>query len=80
MCKTVQATPQAGHGAAIDSSSSSQGAVGLNGTARRELEVNSSTAGKKSVDSNELQRLFNQTNMQEDTYMVSQEGALAFCR
>ncbi|XP_020794639.1 immunoglobulin superfamily DCC subclass member 3 [Boleophthalmus pectinirostris] len=70
MCKTVQATPQAGHGAAIESSSSSQGAVGLNGATRREVEVNGSAAGKKPVDSNELERLFNQTNGQ-DTHMVT---------
>uniref|UniRef100_A0A3Q2D6H9 Immunoglobulin superfamily, DCC subclass, member 3 n=1 Tax=Cyprinodon variegatus TaxID=28743 RepID=A0A3Q2D6H9_CYPVA len=60
MCKTVQATPQAGHSAVLESSSSSQGASGLNGAARREMEVNGCAAGKKAVDSNELQRLFTQ--------------------
>uniref|UniRef100_A0A3P8TCN7 Immunoglobulin superfamily DCC subclass member 3 n=1 Tax=Amphiprion percula TaxID=161767 RepID=A0A3P8TCN7_AMPPE len=72
MCKTVQATPQAGHSAVLESSSSSQGAVGLNGAARREMEVNGSAAGKKAVDSNELQRLFTQPNSQ-DTCMVSSD-------
>ncbi|KAM4597071.1 immunoglobulin superfamily DCC subclass member 3 isoform 2-T2 [Fundulus diaphanus] len=65
MCKTVQATPQAGHSAVLESSSSSQGASGLNGAARREMEVNGSAAGKKVVDSNELQRLFTQPNAQD---------------
>ncbi|XP_045888878.1 immunoglobulin superfamily DCC subclass member 3 [Micropterus dolomieu] len=62
MCKTVQATPQARHSAVLESSSSSQGASGLNGAARREMEVNGSAAGKKVVDSNELERLFTQPN------------------
>uniref|UniRef100_A0A8C4HVV8 Immunoglobulin superfamily DCC subclass member 3 n=1 Tax=Dicentrarchus labrax TaxID=13489 RepID=A0A8C4HVV8_DICLA len=70
MCKTVQATPQAGHSMVLESSSSSQGASGLNGAARREMEVNGSAAGKKVVDSNELERLFTQPNTQ-DTCMVS---------
>uniref|UniRef100_A0A3P9QHQ7 Immunoglobulin superfamily, DCC subclass, member 3 n=1 Tax=Poecilia reticulata TaxID=8081 RepID=A0A3P9QHQ7_POERE len=65
MCKTVQATPQAGHSAVLESSSSSQGASGLNGAARREMEVNGSAAGKKVVDSNELERLFTQPNTQD---------------
>lgn len=65
MCKTVQATPQAGNGAAVDSSSSSQGASGLNGAARREMEVNGSAARKKAVDSNELESLFMQPNTRE---------------
>uniref|UniRef100_A0A4W6F1H0 Immunoglobulin superfamily DCC subclass member 3 n=1 Tax=Lates calcarifer TaxID=8187 RepID=A0A4W6F1H0_LATCA len=56
--------------AVLESSSSSQGASGLNGAARREMEVNGSTAGKKVVDSNELERLFTQPNPQ-DTCMVS---------
>ncbi|KAM9408422.1 immunoglobulin superfamily DCC subclass member 3 [Pholidichthys leucotaenia] len=68
MCKTVQATPQAGNNTALDSSSSSQGASGLNGAARREMEVNGSAAGKKMVDSNELERLFTQPNA-HDTCM-----------
>uniref|UniRef100_A0A3Q1C2M8 Immunoglobulin superfamily, DCC subclass, member 3 n=1 Tax=Amphiprion ocellaris TaxID=80972 RepID=A0A3Q1C2M8_AMPOC len=58
--------------AVLESSSSSQGAVGLNGAARREMEVNGSAAGKKAVDSNELQRLFTQPNSQ-DTCMVSSD-------
>lgn len=70
MCKTVQATPQAGRGAALESSSSSQGPAELNGAARREMEVNGSTAGKKVVYSNELERLFTGPNTQ-DTCMVS---------
>lgn len=70
MCKTVQATPQAGHSVVLESSSSSQGASGLNGAARREMEVNGSTVGKKVADSNELERLFTQPNIQ-DTCMVS---------
>lgn len=69
MCKRVQATPQAGNSTALESSSSSHGAAGLNGAARRELEVNGSTAGKKEFDSNELERLFIQANTQ-DTRMV----------
>ncbi|XP_026022428.1 immunoglobulin superfamily DCC subclass member 3 isoform X2 [Astatotilapia calliptera] len=75
MCKTVQATPQAGNGAAVDSSSSSQGASGLNGAARREMEVNGSAARKKAVDSNELESLFMQPNTREmcmsDSYMLN---------
>ena len=70
MCKTVQATPQAGHSVVLESSSSSQGTSGLNGAARREMEVNGSIAGKKAADSNELERLFTQPNTQ-DTRMVS---------
>ncbi|GLD47413.1 immunoglobulin superfamily DCC subclass member 3 isoform X2 [Lates japonicus] len=75
MCKTVQATPQAGHSAVLESSSSSQGASGLNGAARREMEVNGSAAGKKVIDSNELERLFTQPNTQDtcmsDSYMLN---------
>ncbi|XP_017260204.1 immunoglobulin superfamily DCC subclass member 3 [Kryptolebias marmoratus] len=75
MCKTVQATPQAAHSAALESSSSSQGASGLNGAARREMEVNGSAAGKKVVDSNELERLFTQRNTQNtstsDSYILN---------
>lgn len=70
MCKTVQATPQAGHSSVLESSTSSQGASGLNGAARREMEVNGSAAGKKEADCNELERLFTQSNRQ-DTRMVS---------
>lgn len=73
MCKTVQATPQAGHSAVLESSSSSQGASGLNGAARREMEVNGSAAGKKVADSNELERLFTQPTTQ-DTCMVSHDN------
>lgn len=73
MCKTVQATPQAGHSAVLESSSSSQGASGLNGAARREMEVNGCAAGKKAVDSNELQRLFTQPTTQ-DACMVSTDA------
>ncbi|XP_008308322.2 immunoglobulin superfamily DCC subclass member 3 isoform X2 [Cynoglossus semilaevis] len=64
MCKTVQATPQAGRSTVLEassSSSSSQGVSGLNGSARREMEVNGRAGGKKVVDSNELERLFTQT-------------------
>ncbi|XP_035507925.1 immunoglobulin superfamily DCC subclass member 3 [Morone saxatilis] len=75
MCKTVQATPQAGHSMVLESSSSSQGASGLNGAARREMEVNGSAAGKKVVDSNELERLFTQPNTQDtcmsDSYALN---------
>ncbi|KAM9366485.1 LOW QUALITY PROTEIN: immunoglobulin superfamily DCC subclass member 3 [Symphorus nematophorus] len=73
MCKTVQATPQAGHSVVLESSSSSQGASGLNGAARREMEVNGSVAGKKVADSNELERLF--TRPTQDT-CVSDSYAL----
>ncbi|CAB1435795.1 unnamed protein product [Pleuronectes platessa] len=65
LCKTVQATPQAGHSAVLESSSSSQGAAGLNRAARREMEVNGSATGKKVVDSNELERLFTQPHTQD---------------
>lgn len=65
MCKTVQASPQAVRSTALESSSSSQGASGLNGAARREMEVNGSAAGKKVVDSNELERLFTQRKTQD---------------
>ncbi|XP_071381835.1 immunoglobulin superfamily DCC subclass member 3 [Centroberyx affinis] len=65
MCKTVQATPQAGRSVVLESSSSSQGASGLNGAARGEMEVNGSAAGKSMVDSNELERLFTGPNTQD---------------
>ncbi|XP_071773310.2 immunoglobulin superfamily DCC subclass member 3 [Centroberyx gerrardi] len=65
MCKTVQATPQAGRSVVLESSSSSQGALGLNGAARGEMEVNGSAAGKSMVDSNELERLFTGPNTQD---------------
>lgn len=75
MCKTVQATPQAGHSAVLESSSSSQGASGLNGAARREMEVNGSAVGKKVADSNELERLFTQPTTQDtcmsDSYALN---------
>ncbi|XP_061831377.1 immunoglobulin superfamily DCC subclass member 3-like [Nerophis lumbriciformis] len=75
MCKAVQATPQAAHNAALESSTSSQGASGLNSATRREMEVNGSTGGNKVVDSNELERLFPQPNTQDtrmaDSTMVS---------
>ncbi|KAF7664415.1 hypothetical protein LDENG_00177880 [Lucifuga dentata] len=75
MCKTVQATPQAGHSAVLESSSSSQGAAALNGAVGREMEVNGGTAGKKVVDSNELERLFTGPNKQDtcmsDSSLVS---------
>nr|XP_020465566.1 immunoglobulin superfamily DCC subclass member 3 [Monopterus albus] len=74
MCKTVQATPQVGHSAVLESSSSSQGSSGLNRSTARNIEVNGSTAGKKAVDGNELERLFTQSNRQEtcisDSYML----------
>ncbi|XP_068596099.1 immunoglobulin superfamily DCC subclass member 3 [Brachionichthys hirsutus] len=76
MCKAIQATPQARSGAVLESSSSSQGAAGLTGTARRAPEVNGSVAGKKVEDSNELERLFTQPNMQEaslsDSYVLNE--------
>ncbi|XP_060924791.1 immunoglobulin superfamily DCC subclass member 3 [Limanda limanda] len=76
MCKTVQATPQAGHSAVLESSSSSQGAAGLNRAARREMEVNGSATGKKVVDSNELERLFTQPHTQDscmsDAYALNE--------
>lgn len=78
MCKTVQATPQAGHSAGLESSSSSQRASGLKGAARRDLEVNGSAAGKKVVCGNELERLFTQPTTQ-DTSMVSENFALYKC-
>ncbi|KAK6294635.1 hypothetical protein J4Q44_G00354650 [Coregonus suidteri] len=57
-CKTVQATPQAGRNIALESSSSSQGALALNGVSRSGMEGNGSVAGKSRGDSNELERLF----------------------
>lgn len=75
MCKTVQATPQAAHSAALESSSSSQGSSGLNGNARREIEVNGSAAGKKVVDSNELERLFTQRNTQNASTVRTEDCA-----
>ncbi|XP_028999539.1 immunoglobulin superfamily DCC subclass member 3 [Betta splendens] len=75
MCKAVQAAPQAGHSAVLESSTSSLGASGLNGAARREIEINGSAAGKKVVDSNELQSLFIQQNTHDtcacDSYMLN---------
>lgn len=71
MCKTVQATPQAGNSVVVESSS--QGAAGLNGAARRAVEVNGSAAGKKVDDGNELERLFTQPSMQ-DTGPVSPDS------
>lgn len=71
MCKTVQATPPVGHSVVQESSSSSQGgAFALNGAARREMEVNVGTTGKKVADSNELERLFTQHDLQ-NTSIVS---------
>ncbi|XP_068173580.1 immunoglobulin superfamily DCC subclass member 3 [Antennarius striatus] len=76
MCKTIEASPQAGSIAVGESSSTSQGAAGLNGTARRAMEVNGSAAGKKVEDNNELERLFTQPNMQEtslsDSYILNE--------
>ncbi|CDQ64353.1 unnamed protein product [Oncorhynchus mykiss] len=57
-CKTVQATPQVGRNISLESSSSSQGALALNGVSRSGMEVNGSVAGKSRGDSNELERLF----------------------
>ncbi|XP_044033049.1 immunoglobulin superfamily DCC subclass member 3 isoform X3 [Siniperca chuatsi] len=75
ICKTVQTTPQAGHSVVLESSSSSQGVSGLNGAARREMELNGSAAGKKVVDCNELERLFTQPNTQDtcmsDSYVLN---------
>lgn len=75
MCKTVQATPQAGHSAVLESSSSSQGASGQNGAARRKMEVNGSAAGKKVSESNELERLFTQPT--QKTCMVRPDKTLS---
>lgn len=69
MCKTVQATPQAGHSVVLESSYSSQGPSGLNGAARRDREVNGCAAGKKAVHG-ELERLFSQPDAR-DACMVS---------
>ncbi|XP_061743030.1 immunoglobulin superfamily DCC subclass member 3 [Nerophis ophidion] len=65
MCKAVQATPPAAHNPALESSTFSQGASGLNSATRREMEVNGSTGGNKVVDRNELERLFPQPNTQD---------------
>ncbi|KAM6942822.1 immunoglobulin superfamily DCC subclass member 3 [Xenentodon cancila] len=71
MCKTVQATPQAGHSAGIESSSSSQRSSGLKGVARRDMEVNGSAAGKKVVCSNELETLFTQPSARDTSMSES---------
>nr|XP_040019930.1 immunoglobulin superfamily DCC subclass member 3 [Gasterosteus aculeatus aculeatus] len=74
MCKTVQAPPQAPHSVVLESSSSSQGACGMNGAARRKMEVNGSAAGKKVAESNELERLFTQPTQDtcmSDPYMLN---------
>ncbi|XP_061598283.1 immunoglobulin superfamily DCC subclass member 3 [Cololabis saira] len=75
MCKTVQATPQAGHSAGIESSSSSQRSSGLKGAARRDMDVNGGAAGKKVVCSNELQTLFTQPSARDtsmsESYMLN---------
>lgn len=70
MCKTVQATPPVGHSVVQESSSSLHGAYVLNGAARREAEVNGGITGKKVADSNELERLFTEHDLQ-DTSIVS---------
>ncbi|KAM6980640.1 immunoglobulin superfamily DCC subclass member 3 [Aplochiton taeniatus] len=81
LCKTVQATPQAGRSAALESSSLSQGASGLNGISRVVMETNSSAAGKSSgADSNELERLFSgptHCGQAPNTHML--EGSLVTC-
>lgn len=64
-CKTVQASPPVGHSVVQEPSSSSQGPPALNGAARREMEVNGGVAGKKEADSNELERLFAQHELQD---------------
>ncbi|XP_012689809.2 immunoglobulin superfamily DCC subclass member 3 [Clupea harengus] len=60
LCKTVQATPQVGRAAVQESSSSSQGALGLNGIARTtsEMQGGVSTATKPHGEANEMERLF----------------------
>ncbi|XP_075877498.1 immunoglobulin superfamily DCC subclass member 3 [Nelusetta ayraudi] len=65
MCKRMEATPPAGRSTALEpSSSSSQGASGLNGSARRDLEFggggSGGAAGKEAAAGNELKRLFAQ--------------------
>ncbi|XP_037102729.1 immunoglobulin superfamily DCC subclass member 3 [Syngnathus acus] len=64
MCKAAQATPQAAQSTALEASSSQEGS-GLNTANRREMEVNCSAEGNKVVDSNELERLFPQSNTQD---------------
>ncbi|XP_016093022.1 immunoglobulin superfamily DCC subclass member 3-like [Sinocyclocheilus grahami] len=63
MCKTVQATRQAGRnpaaGVVLESSSSSQGALALNSPHRLSSDGNGGTHTAKScTDSNEMERLF----------------------
>lgn len=63
MCKTVQATRQAGRnpaaGVVLESSSSSQGALALNGPHRFSSDGNGGTHTAKScIDCNEMERLF----------------------
>lgn len=67
MCKTVEDNPQVTHSVVQEASSSSQGGSALSGSARREMEVNGSIAGKKAADSNELERLFTQHDLQDAT-------------
>ncbi|XP_061671482.1 immunoglobulin superfamily DCC subclass member 3 isoform X2 [Syngnathoides biaculeatus] len=64
MCKAVQATPQASHSTPLESSSSQEG-YGINAATRREMKINCSAGGTKVVDSNELERLFLQSNRQD---------------
>lgn len=73
MCKTVQATPQAGRSTVLESSSSSQGASGLNGAARRDLEFSGGTAGKEAAANNELKRLFTQPRQDACTVSAGRE-------
>lgn len=67
MCKTVEDNPQVTHSVVQEASPSSQGGSVLSGAARREMEVNGSIAGKKAADSNELERLFTQHDLQDAT-------------
>ncbi|KAA0723325.1 Immunoglobulin superfamily DCC subclass member 3 [Triplophysa tibetana] len=86
MCKTVQATRQVGRnpaaGAVLESSSSSQAALALNGPHRFSAEGNGGPhTAKNCIDSNEMERLFpgpsHFTHPPDATHMI--ESSLVSC-
>ncbi|XP_076148822.1 immunoglobulin superfamily DCC subclass member 3, partial [Alosa pseudoharengus] len=83
LCKTVQATPPVGRAVVLESSSSSQGAPGLNGFARTtvELQGSASMATKPHGEANEMERLFPGTShfegRMDSTHMM--ESSLVSC-
>ncbi|KAG5263801.1 hypothetical protein AALO_G00268760 [Alosa alosa] len=83
LCKTVQATPPVGRAVVLESSSSSQGAPGLNGIARTTVELQgcASMATKPHEEANEMERLFPGTShfegRMDSTHMM--ESSLVSC-